>query len=539
MVPIIFTGVFVAVLIALWIRSRKPRLPYPPSPPAHPILGHLKTLPREYDEDAYRTMADKYGGIMHFNILGKSIVILNSEKVANDLLDKRSAIYSDRPPLPFHQMTGLANTLTFLPYGNEFSKTRKMIQEQLTRKKCTLFEDVQLTQRNVLLQNLWTSPADFASHAKQFSSAVVLEMTYGHKIVPGDRFLKNAEVLDKMIADAGGAGLVILDFFPILRHLPAWFPGAWFTQFAQRIRPLVEELKEYGVAVVENNVSSGKAQVSFSSLHLEELDSEKRKSKEELERLKWAAFTLWTGKALYRYVLGPLVEIAFFLLPAGSETTWSAIEAFFLAMVLHPDVQRKAQKELDTVLGHGELPGFEDRDNLPYLNCVVQEVLRWTPVIPLGKLSFLLIHVISSDVITGLLNKVFHIALCKMTSMKGCSFRKAQWHMLTREDVYHKPFTFLPERFLSKPDGFGEPLPSVVFGFGRRICPGRWLAQSEMWIAIASILSVFDIKPIQNNQGEDVLPPPEFHVSLTSHPKPFQCRVLPRSDKAKTVLRQL
>lgn len=120
---------------------------------------------------------------MHFNILGKSIVILNSEKVANDLLDKRSAIYSDRPPLPFHQMsvrtrsftaisliinrTGLANTLTFLPYGNEFSKTRKMIQEQLTRKKCTLFEDVQLTQRNVLLQNLWTSPADFASHAKQ------------------------------------------------------------------------------------------------------------------------------------------------------------------------------------------------------------------------------------------------------------------------------------------------------------------------------------------------------------------------------------
>lgn len=45
-------------------------------------------------------------------------------------------------------------------------------------------------------------------------------------------------------------------------------------------------------------------------------------------------------------------------------------------MVLHPDVQRKAQKELDTVLGHGELPGFEDRDNLPYLNCVVQEVLR-------------------------------------------------------------------------------------------------------------------------------------------------------------------
>lgn len=49
----------------------------------------------------------------------------------------------------------------------------------------------------------------------------------------------------------------------------------------------------------------------------------------------------------------------------------------------------------------------------------------------------------------------------------------------------------------------------------RSICPGRWLAQSEMWIAIASILSMFDIRPIQNERGEDVLPPPEFHVSLT------------------------
>ncbi|KAJ3485903.1 hypothetical protein NLI96_g4620 [Meripilus lineatus] len=453
MITTVSSVILVTVVLAFWFRLRKPRLPHPPSPPAHPILGNLKALPKEYNEDAYRKLAEKYGGIVYLNIMGKPTVIINSEKVANDLLDKRSVIYSDRPPLPFHHMTGLANTLTFLPYGTEFLKTRKMVQDQLTRKKCTLFEDIELAQRNILLQNLLASPANFATHVKMFAFSVVLKITYGHNMVSGDEFLKNSDVLEKMIGEAGGAGQVLLDFIPILRHVPPWFPGAWFSKFAHRIRPLIEELKEYGVDLVERNVSSGNAQVSFASLHLEDLNSEERKSKEELERLKWASFTFWT---------------------AGGGTTWSSLEGFFLAMVLHPEAQTKAQKELDTVLGHGELPGFEDRDNLPYLNCSLI----------LQKRSLLR-----------------HIDLSR--------------HMLTREDIYHRPSTFLPERFLPKPDGFEEPLPSAVFGFGRRICPGRWLAQSEMWIAIASILSMFDIRPIQNERGEDVLPPPEFHVSLT------------------------
>lgn len=52
------------------------------------------------------------------------------------------------------------------------------------------------------------------------------------------------------------------------------------------------------------------------------------------------------------------------------------METFFLAMLIFPDSQREAQKELDQCVGHGRLPDFGDRENLPYLNCVVQEVLR-------------------------------------------------------------------------------------------------------------------------------------------------------------------
>lgn len=56
--------------------------------------------------------------------------------------------------------------------------------------------------------------------------------------------------------------------------------------------------------------------------------------------------------------------------------------SFFLAMALYPEAQRKAQEEIDRVVGNSRLPTFADRDNLPYINATVKEVLRWHPVVP-------------------------------------------------------------------------------------------------------------------------------------------------------------
>ena len=59
---------------------------------------------------------------------------------------------------------------------------------------------------------------------------------------------------------------------------------------------------------------------------------------------------------------------------------------FTLAMVLYPDVQKRAQAEIDSVVGKYRLPTFEDRDSLPYVNATMREVLRWGIVAPLGNL---------------------------------------------------------------------------------------------------------------------------------------------------------
>ena len=58
--------------------------------------------------------------------------------------------------------------------------------------------------------------------------------------------------------------------------------------------------------------------------------------------------------------------------------------AFFLAMIKFPDHQRRAQAELDAVVGPDRLPDFSDRDSLPYVNALLKECVRWHTVLPLA-----------------------------------------------------------------------------------------------------------------------------------------------------------
>lgn len=54
-------------------------------------------------------------------------------------------------------------------------------------------------------------------------------------------------------------------------------------------------------------------------------------------------------------------------------------------MAMYPEVQKKAQAEIDAVIGNDRLPEFSDRDLLPYINALVKESMRWQSIIPLGK----------------------------------------------------------------------------------------------------------------------------------------------------------
>ncbi|KAF4571188.1 hypothetical protein EYR36_008517 [Pleurotus pulmonarius] len=93
----------------------------------------------------------------------------------------------------------------------------------------------------------------------------------------------------------------------------------------------------------------------------------------------------FNGRALSQQDHDDLRDVAAIMYGAGAETTTSVLGIFFMAMLVNPECQRLAQEEIDRVVGKERLPTFEDRPSLPYIECVVREILRWNPIFPLGQ----------------------------------------------------------------------------------------------------------------------------------------------------------
>ena len=127
---------------------------------------------------------------------------------------------------------------------------------------------------------------------------------------------------------------------------------------------------------------------------------------------------------------------------------------FFLAMILNPKAMKKAQEELDRVVGKGELPDFSHKDNLPYIDALVKEVLRWSPPLPVAFPT----RAMQDDVYRGYLIP------------KGATVIQNIWAVFRDPNVYPNPEAFNPDRFLE--DGKLDPVvfnpEDRVFGTGRR-----------------------------------------------------------------------
>lgn len=189
-------------------------------------------------------------------------------------------------------------------------------------------------------------------------------------------------------------------------------------------------------------------------------------------------------------------------------------------MALHPEVMKKAQAEIDAVVGNDRLPTFADREHLPYLDALTKEVLRWNTVAPTGVPH----RAVQDDVHAG-----YFIP-------KGSLVIANIWKLTHDPRTYANPFTFNPDRFISSEGKTAELDPhGLCFGFGRRICPGLHLADASVFISCAMSLAVFDISKCIEN-GIIIEPVHENTTGTISHPKPFKCSIKPRSQKAVSLI---
>jgi len=278
--------------------------------------------------------------------------------------------------------------------------------------------------------------------------------------------------------------------------VPEWFPGAGFKRLAREWHETLEEMVSAPHKFVKDQMAAGIASRSLTSDLLEG----RTLSAEEDHIVKWSAASLYAG---------------------GADTTVSSIYSFFLAMTLFPDAQKKAQAEIDAVVGPDRLPSFADHHSLPYTEALVKEVLRWHVVTPVGAR-----RVMEDDIHDG-----YYIP-------KGSTIIPNVWFMLNDPQIYANPPEFNPERFLSKDGKEPETDPrTICFGFGRRICPGLHLAGAFVWISAVMTLAVFNISKVVEN-GVEITPEVDPSSGTVSHPKPFKCSIKHRSVKALELIRQ-
>ncbi|KAJ3547603.1 hypothetical protein NM688_g5386 [Phlebia brevispora] len=472
----------------------KPRLPLPPGPRRLPIIGNLLDMPKQKEHLKFTEWGKKYGDIVYLNVLGTHIIILNSAKLAVEVMDKKSNIYSDRPHLEYGgEMVGYNRVLlSHFPYGNRLRKYRRLIHHLIgSRSQIKRFHPLVEKANREFLRRILKDPNHAQHHIRNLVGRIILKMAYGYDTQEhDDPFIKLAEQVSRQFALSFAPGAFLVDVFPLLRYVPSWFPGAQFKGTAVQWRRNMDD-----AANIPFGLTDGSNVPNFTSDLLE-----KNHSQSDIEvDIKWSAASLTLG---------------------GADTSVSAVYSFFLAMTLYPDVQRKAQEEIDKVIGTDRLPTSADRDALPYIDALVTEVLRWNPVSPIGGPHRLR----QDDEHAG-----YYIP-------KGATVIPNVWGFLHDPEVYENPSEFEPSRFIPKEGKLAAPdAREYCFGFGRRICPGVHLADSSIWISCALSLAVFHISKTVED-GKVVEPVVEYTGGLVSHPAPFKCTIKPRSAKAEALI---
>ncbi|PCH44308.1 cytochrome P450 [Wolfiporia cocos MD-104 SS10] len=480
------------------------RVQLPPGPQPLPILGNVHQVPADYQERTFTQWSKTYGQIIYARFFRTPVLILGSLNIARDFLDKRSNKYSGRPRcVMLREMIGWDPDIVFLDYGDQWRKQRKWMQGSLQNKDhLAAWRSVERRETFVLLSCLVTSPDDFVRHIRRYTAAVLMDIIYGHTVLSeDDKLVLTIEEAMKGSVESGAAGATLVDFFPFLKHVPTWMPGAGFKRNALAVRSKVQQAINETFDMAQENIMAGISRSSIVSTLLEE-SSRKGTLVEDIPDIKGAAGGVYGGECPH--------------------DTTAVLTTFFLAMTLHPEVLEKAQKEIDEVVGMDCLPDFSDRPRLPYVDCVLKELYRWNVPAPLG-----IPHCVTED------DEYLGYQI-----RKGTTVVPNIWYRIQNTELYADPQEFRPERFLSMSESdmeLSDPS-NYIFGFGRRICPGRQFADASIWLALSNLIATMNVSKARDSAGNEIAPTPAFITGITSQPKLFVCCIKPRAERAKDLI---
>ncbi|PIL32446.1 cytochrome P450 [Ganoderma sinense ZZ0214-1] len=491
------------IIVALSLLRRTPRDKagnvVPPGPKGLPILGVFPYLSK-YPELSLHKWAKKYGPIYSFMISDQQFVVLSDPNVVKDILVTNGAIFSSRKEMFLKVETILVHRgVTASGYNDTWCKHRHIVAKILTAQ----FEAKEMIRSLLIDGKAGAAAINPQPYASCFALNNILTVIYGIRAesTVSDPVVKEALRISREFIDSytqqliyhspslaknvSGAVSNAVDFFPLLRQFPNRMTSR-ATKLHQDIldfnRPLLADIE--GRLKRGDDVPDCLAKTLLLTREEEELD--------DLDIMMMCG-----------------------TLTIGGVETISSIQHWFAAHIVGcPDIQEKAQAELDRVCGRDRLPNADDEKDLPYLRAIAKEVARFHNPFWLGKP-----HMSTED-----------FAYHGYFIPKGTVVVGNTWTM-HRDPVRHPdPHMFNPDRYANDTTSSADSarLPDVVerdhwsFGMGRRICPGVILAEREVFLGLAHMLWAFKIAPIpgvpidlNEYDGVSGRSPVPFVVSLT------------------------
>ncbi|KAJ3806034.1 cytochrome P450 [Lentinula aff. lateritia] len=300
---------------------------FPPGPRGLPILGNILQLASAsqiwliFDE-----WKSQYGPIMYLSLAGQHVIVLNTKAAAIELLERRSAIYSDRPKSIVGEYIRTKLAMPFVRYGKQWQRMWRAAHAVLNARASARYQPVQIEEAVIFAHKLMcdTSLPLFAKIARSASS--MISVIYGKQLLESSK--DPLQVLINIVhifTNTLYPGAHLVECLPLLDYLP--------TAMAKWTRKAKHDFQQI------SNVYESYYNIAVGG---------------ELGEVEKAWIQVPFRRSIYDY-------------------TTVTLSYFLYAMSLHPSVQERAQHELDEVVGRSRIPTFDDMMQLPYIRAIVKE----------------------------------------------------------------------------------------------------------------------------------------------------------------------
>ena len=445
--------------------SKKSSLPSPPGLSIIKVLYYTLRYRRDY---VRMEIFNTYGEIFRSSLAGSPFICINSHKGVHEAFVGQAETFSGRPHFPFFDYVTHKSGILFQdgPLWQEHRRhTLRLLRDFGVGRSGA--EEIVTEEWAAIKERLEAAGSQGVDCRRLFIEGVnnvIARLIFGERCGSDDpKFQRFVENIDATIH------LKLLDMIPLIVPIIVKIPPLWwcFNKISSLCH-VFDEIHDY----IRQKIRAHEEQLKEEDM--ENFEASNVCDAYIVERNKQEAAN--PGK--HTYTDWQLIRNMFELFIAGTETTATTLTWAILLLSLHPSAQKKVQKEIFDEIGREREPQMADRSRLPYLCAIMDEVLRYSSLVPANVQ-----HRTLTD--TELLGYFIPADTMVVTNLH-CIHHDPQ--------LWKRPKDFYPEHFLA-PDGTYKPSKYLIpFSIGKRACLGESLARMELFIALTSVMQHFEVR---------------------------------------------